>query len=142
MTDTENLNAHSLIFYHHVDFQSPLPSNDFATPSTIGTCFKTYSKIIPAPTSIALVMYAAILRTPKSKAGTPRTTPAPLLDEEELPELEPVPEPEPEPPVAVGAFVIEPVPAAPAWLTTALQLDASLGLTFDAAPPKSHGLVF
>jgi len=83
-------------------------------------------------------MYAATLRTPKSKAGTLREAPAPLLDEEEPPELEP----EPDPPVAVGAFVIEPVPAAPAWLTTALQLEASLGLTFDADPPKSHGLVF
>lgn len=67
-----------------------------------------------APTSIALVMYAASLSIPKSKAGTPRTTAAPLLEEEELPELEPVPEPEPEPAVAVGALVMDPVPAAPA----------------------------
>lgn len=120
------------------------PEATLVLASSTSTCFKTYNKTMPAPTSIALVTYAAILRTPKSKAGTPRTTPAPLLEEEELPELEPVPEPEPEPelPVAVGAFVIEPVPAAPAWLTTALQLDASFGLTFEAAPPKSQGLVF
>ena len=67
---------------------------------------------------------------------------APLLEEWLLPELEPVPEPEPEPAVAVGAFVMDPVPAAPAWLLTALQLDAGLGLTDDAAPEKSHGELF
>jgi len=77
------------------------------------------------------------LTIPKSKAGTPRMGAAPLL-EEELPELEPVPDP----PVAVGALVIDPVPAAPAWLLIALQLDAGFGLCFEALPEKSQGLVF
>lgn len=63
---------------------------------------------------------------------------APLLEVDVLPELEPVPDP----PVAVGALVIAPVPAAPAWLLMALQLEAGFGLTFWAFPEKSHGLVF
>lgn len=45
---------------------------------------------------------------------------------EVVPELEPLPVLLP----PVGVLVIEPVPAEPAWLTTALQLEASLGVTF------------
>ena len=45
---------------------------------------------------------------------------------EVLPDLEPLPlllAP-------VGVLVMEPVPAEPAWLMTALQLEASFGVTF------------
>ena len=48
---------------------------------------------------------------------------------DELPEPE-LPLPEPERPVAAGALVIVPVPAEPAWLVIALQLEAGLALTF------------
>ena len=87
-----------------------------------------YSKTIPAPTNIAVVTYAASLRIPKSKAGTV-TIPAAPLEVDELPEPE-LPLPEPERPVAAGALVIAPVPAEPAWLVIALQLEAGLALTF------------
>lgn len=55
-----------------------------------------------------------------------------LLEVEPLPLLLP----------PVGVLVMEPVPPEPAWLTTALQLEASLGVTLLAAPEKSQGLVF
>lgn len=64
------------------------------------------------------------------------------LPVEVLLEVEPEPEPEPLLLPPVGVLVIEPVPAEPAWLTTALQLEASLGVTLLAAPEKSQGLVF
>ena len=62
------------------------------------------------------------------------------LSVEVLLEVEPLPPPLLLPPV--GVLVIEPVPPEPAWLTTALQLEASLGVTLLALPEKSQGLVF
>ena len=99
-----------------------------------------HNNIMPIPTAIAVATYAPSLRRAKSNAGTPTTPAAPLLDVE-LPEpLEPL---DPlDPPVAVGALVTAPVPAEPAWLTTALHELAGLGLTFCAFPEKSQGLAF
>ena len=118
---------------HHHPKSDFLPLGPFK-PSII-LCRMTqmpedYNRTTPAPTNIATVIYAAILRNPKSKAGIVTIPAAPLLVEEP-PEPEPeLPLPEPERPVAAGALVIVPVPAAPAWLIMALQLDAGLGLTF------------